>query len=257
MTTPSGRFTLTLALALALVLAATATINAAPPPLIAGTSAPAADEDTIAHYPFEDSANDALGDHDGVLYGDAAFAPGIVGQALQVGGTGDYVRLGNVHESPPRSSAQGWVEMWVKLEYNPNDHFALIVSGSEYGDEYDDGFFLGKHTYFSDNLVFMIWAGLGPGWQVADSGIHADEFVDQWRHVRGTWGPRGVEIWVDQILRDTYDYTGELFLNYQAIHIGTNSWKWDAAALIDEVRIGDVQPALPPSQFIYMPLLLR
>jgi hypothetical protein len=218
------------------------------------------DDPTIALYHFDGDAADAVGDHDGTLHGNASFAPGHLGQALQLDGNGSYARIGNVHQDPPRDTSQGSVEMWVQLAENPSGHVALMVAGREYGEEFDDGFFLGKHTFYSENLVFMIWAGLPAGWQPADSGIPMDDFVGVWRHVRGTWGPRGVELWVDGELRGTNPFTGGLSNpGYSTILIGTNSWRWDMAGLIDEVRItGDqVAPVVDERLYLYLPLVIR
>ncbi len=104
----------------------------------------------------------------------------------------------------------------------------------------DDGFYLGVHRKSSKNLVFMVLDG--SRWNVADSGIPPQDFVGVWRHLMGSWGPRGVEIWVDGVLRGTNPYTGGLpNPNYATILIGTDSWRYDSHSLIDEVVIYDTQ----------------
>ncbi len=210
--------------------------------LAASTIATASEEMTdeiVALYYFDGDADDATGRHPGELFGDASFfAEEGYAQALKVDGDGDYVRVGNVHQNPTRDLSQGSIEMWIKLESAPTD-FVLAASGREYGGCFDDGFYLGTHSSYSKNLVFMIWSG---GWKVADSGIAPEDLMGEWRHVMGTWGPRGVEIWVDGILRGTNPHTGGLTnTNYSTVLIGTDSWKSDAHGLMGGVVIYDIQ----------------
>ena len=197
------------------------------------------EENVVARYHFDGDADDATGRHPGELFGDASFvAEEGSAPALKLDGSGDYVRVGNVHQDPTRDLSQGSIEMWVKLESAPTN-FVLAASGREYGGSFDDGFYLGTHSSYSKNLVFMIWAG---GWKVADSGIPPEDLIGEWRHVMGTWGPRGLEIWVDGILRGTKPHTGGLpNPNYATVLIGTDSWRWDTHGLIGGVAIYDVQ----------------
>ena len=193
-------------------------------------------DEIVALYHFDGDADDATGRHPGELFGDASFTEGVYGQALKLDGSGDYVRVGNLHQDPTRDLSQGSIEMWINLE-SASTKFVLAGCGKEYGRSWDDGFYLGR--YDSKNLVFMIWQG---GWRVADSGIPAEDFVGVWRHVMGTWGPRGMEIWVDGILRGTNPHTCRLpNPNYSTALIGTDSWRWDAHGIIDEVMICDLQ----------------
>jgi len=205
------------------------------------------EETVVALYYFDGDADDATGQHPGELFGNVSivaeegYAP-----ALKLDGSGDYVRVGNVHQNPTRDLKQGSIEMWVRLESAPKD-FVLAASGREYGGSYDDGFYLGTHSRYSKNLVFMIWAG---GWKVADSGIPPEDLIGEWRHVMGTWGPRGVEIWVDGILKGTNPHTGGLpNPNYATVLIGTDSWRSDTHGLIGSVVIWDDQRSLSDGDF--------
>lgn len=49
----------------------------------------------VAHYTFENNANDKKGLHNGTVHGDAHFVPGVVGQAIAFDGNGDYVEVTN------------------------------------------------------------------------------------------------------------------------------------------------------------------
>jgi hypothetical protein len=172
MITSRSKLLLTFTLALALLLSAGTAIRAAPSMTAHWSGLAVSNHNVIALYPFEGDANDATGSHHGSLHGNAAFVPGYLNQALQLDGAGSYVRIGNIHQNPPRSTAQGSVEMWVNRAGNPIESFAFIVAANnEYGGNQDHGMFLGKHTAFSENLLFMLWWE-GMGWQLADSGIH-------------------------------------------------------------------------------------
>jgi len=206
------------------------------------------EDEIIALYSFFDgNADDAAGHHPGELFGDASFvSEENIGPGLKLDGSGDYVRVGNVHQNPKRDLSQGSIEMWIRLESAPKD-FVLAASGREYGGSWDDGFFLGTHSSYSKNLVFMIWAG---GWKVADSGIAPEDLIGEWRHVMGTWGPRGMEIWVNGSLKGTNPHTGGLTNpNYATVLLGTDSWRSDTHGLIGSVVIWDDQRSFHDGAF--------
>lgn len=206
---------------------------------------------TIALYHFDEATSgvtpDAVGNHPGTLYGDAAIsAGGKFGNGLSLDGSGDYVRLGNVHQAPVKDTSAGTVEAWVKLSAAPSGIFAVLGSGREYGGTFDDGWFLGRHTDYSSNLVFMIWArylGSDEGyWVFADSHISPGDLVGGWHHLAGTWGAGGVQVWVDGVLKDTNPYTAGLpNPSYQTALVGADSWTWCTPGMIDELMISDIQ----------------
>ncbi|UCE24813.1 MAG: CotH kinase family protein, partial [Candidatus Zixiibacteriota bacterium] len=68
------------------------------------------DEGLVAHYEFEGDASDSSGNgHDGTEYGDPYYVDGVIGQAIDIDGNGDYVVVGDVGISgdSPRTIA-GW-----------------------------------------------------------------------------------------------------------------------------------------------------
>ena len=203
------------------------------------------DANTIALYHFNSSSGgivtDEVGNHNGTLQDDATITTGsggYFGEGLLLDGSGDYVRLGNVHKTPIRDTSLGTVELWVKLQSAPS-YFVVLGSGSEYGGNWDDGFFLGRHWNYGQNLMFGVW---GPGWKFAHSSIDPADLVGSWHHIAGTWGPEGVELWLDGNLIATNSYTGSLpNPNYATVLIGTDSWRWHTPGVIDEVRISDIQ----------------
>ncbi|HOW69567.1 MAG TPA: hypothetical protein PKY77_03110 [Phycisphaerae bacterium] len=201
------------------------------------------DTNTVVLYHVDNTATDEVGFHDGVLYGDAGYVPAKFGSGLGLDGSGDYMRAGNVHVDPSRDLSQGTVELWFKLDQAP-PNFVLTGSGTEYGSYWDDGFFFGRHTGYSNNLVFMLWSG---SWEVADTGMAPESLVGEWHHAAGTWGPAGLEVWLDGQVMGTNPYTGGLpNPSYQTMLIGTDAWTWATPGVIDEVRVSDVQRRLVP-----------
>jgi len=202
------------------------------------------DANTVALYHLDSAPGgvtpDSVGAHNGVLNGNAQItSAGKFGVGLLLDGSGDYVRLGNVHQNPVRNYSQGSVEAWVKMTAT-STYMVVLGSGSEYGGSWDDGWFLGRHSYFTgNNLGFMVWNG---GWNVADSGITLESLMGGWHHLAGTWGSNGLEVWVDGVLKGTNPTTvAPRNPNYATALIGTDSWTWDTPGTLDEVRISDIQ----------------
>ncbi|OPY13464.1 MAG: hypothetical protein A4E70_00771 [Syntrophus sp. PtaU1.Bin005] len=201
------------------------------------------DANTVALYHLDSETGgvtpDSVGNHDGVLYGNAQITgSGKFGSGLALDGNGDYVRLGNVHQNPVKDYTQGSVEAWVNLTGSPS-YMVVLGSGTEYGNNWDDGWFLGRHGSYSDKLVFMIWNG---GWNIASSEMTLESLVGGWHHLAGTWGSKGIEVWVDGVLKGTNPTNvAPSNPNYTTALIGTDSWTWATPGTIDEVRISDIQ----------------
>ncbi len=204
------------------------------------------DANTVALYHLDSAPGgvtpDSVGNHDGVLKGNAQITgSGKFGGGLLLDGSGDYVRLGNVHQNPTRDYSQGSVEAWVNLTAAPGN-MVVLGSGTEYGSYWDNGWFLGRHTGFTgSNLGFMIWSS--GYWRVANSGVTLESLVGGWHHIAGTWGAKGIEVWVDGVLMGSNPgWTSPPDdPNYLTALIGTDSWTWATPGTLDEVRISDIQ----------------
>lgn len=202
------------------------------------------DSSTVALYHMDGSAADAVGYHDGTPFGNAGYASGKFGQGLALDGNGDYIRLGNIHQSPPRPYDAGTVEMWFNLAWAPSS-FVLSGSGTEFGNNWDDGWFLGRHGGYQSTLSFMVW---NSGWWAVETGVTPESLVGEWHHVAGTWGARGLEVWLDGVLmgsQPTWTFSPNN-PNYMTALIGTDSWMWATPGMIDEVRISDIQRSPVP-----------
>lgn len=198
------------------------------------------DANTVSLYHFDNDSIDAVGNHDATLNGNAGYSAGRFGNGLTLDSDGDYARMGNIHESPTALTSVGSVELWFTLDSAPT-YFVLTGTGTEYGSNWDDGWYMGRHASYSNNFVFMMWAG---DWVIADSQVTPESLVGSWHHAMGTWGSRGLELWLDGKLIGTNPYTGGLpNPTYNTMLVGTDSWTWSTPGIIDEVRVSDIQRA--------------
>lgn len=172
------------------------------------------DANTIALYHFDSPAGsdaiDATGNYTGTLNGNAQVTTsGLYAGVLSLDGNGSYVRTGNLTSL---SLTQGTIEAFVDYAVACGNggvgaSFPIITAGGEYGSS-DPKLILGQ---VGDGLGFGIYENGIFHW--ANSGINGCRYLtgpvgalpwpyDTYRfhHVAGTWGPRGMEIWVDGIL---------------------------------------------------------
>ncbi len=99
-------------------------------------------------------------------------------------GSGSYLDPGNLG-----SQGRGTVEAWVHLT-NPSSPFRLFAATY---DNRNQPIFLGD-TSSGSPIIFSVNSG---NFYVVNSGVSASELLGCWHHVAGTWGPRGLEIWID------------------------------------------------------------
>jgi hypothetical protein len=166
------------------------------------------------------------------LGGNAVIAPsGRYGQALSLDGNGSFAQLGSVFKP-----GNGTIEMWINLTNLPAD-FALFSSGNPDG---SDKIYLGFNHWSGNTLVLAVVSdGSAPGTYEVDSGFRP--LIGCWHHVAGTWGSRGLEIWVDGTLRSTYGYYGSPSSAFTKQLIGCSTGLRCVTGMIDEVRLSTGQ----------------
>lgn len=206
------------------------------------------DQYTRALYHFNNPGSslvvDATGVYTGYLSGNAQqVSPGRFGGSLQVNGTISwdgympYARLGNLGDPD-----KGTLEAWFKST-DTSAPFTLIHGGDEFGNP-TTRVFLGVWPTLG-TLRFGAFDGTNMFW--ADSGIAGSKFSDNcWHHAAGTWGPQGMQIWVDGILRGTNSYTGAPQNQIADYFVGCNSTGVCFKGNIDEVRMSWVQRSFSP-----------
>ena len=179
---------------------------------------------------------DTVGLHDGLLRGGAALMPdGRYNGSLSVFGNYPYVDTlsGDVLRA---NTLYGTVEAWIK-PYVTSAPFSVLTIGSVpiVNSQYLS---LGMQSS-NGTLSFGVYDNTTMQW--ADSGITVSSLAGCWHHVAGTWGQRGVEIWVDGVKRGMYRYYGQLYAASGDFLMGCNGYGQCMNGYIDEVRVSSVQ----------------
>lgn len=210
------------------------------------------DANTLALYNFDtpsnkivvnEAGNDKL---NGELFGNAKIVlnSGKYGGGLVLDGDGDYMKV-----PPFGNPEEGTVELWIKVPHaNPSKNslapgvlWTITSACRDYGKSFDSPFILATHTGLAaPNLWFGIWTDK---WNVADSGVDPKKLISEWHHIAGTWGKRGIEIYIDGKLaginKDFKDALPDP--SYEFWIIGSDSWKADIEGIIDGVRLSNKQ----------------
>jgi hypothetical protein len=173
---------------------------------------PIVDANTVALYHFDaptgnNQVIDATGRYTATLNGNATVtSSGLYAGVLQLDGKGSYVRTGHFDNY---DLSQGTLEAYIDFNAacaTTAEYFPIISAGGEYGNGQPIleltvqpglafGIFDTDHWVFADSGInpcrYLIMGGGGFPFPYDDVRFH---------HVAGTWGPRGVEIWVDGVL---------------------------------------------------------
>ncbi len=177
---------------------------------------PTVDANTIALYHFDSPAGtnaiDATGYYTGTLFGNAVIADsGVYAGALQLDGNGSYVSTGQFSDPFTKGTIEAYVD-FSQACIAPDVAFPIItVIGPS-----------GTILKLQENVGLHFGIYANNQWQWVDSGINGCRYLEAghsgnpnpwqnvpvlwpyeaWRfhHVAGTWGPRGMEIWVDGVL---------------------------------------------------------
>lgn len=214
------------------------------------------DENTLALFHLNtktryNTPNSVISDpqRDGVFYGEAPdrhpeIVPGIYNNALHFKGIDSL--FGVFLLGDPRN---GTLETWVNL-YDVTDHWAIASAGGNYAENWNT-LFLGVDRAINNNLRFGLF-GTDNQWHWIDSGLDASYFLNVWRHIAVTWGSRGMELWVDGVIRGTNPFTGQRYWNPYPntggdYHLfGCDARKYCMRGLLDEIRISTIQRTFAP-----------
>jgi hypothetical protein len=141
---------------------------------------------------------------------------------------------------------QGTVEAWVN--YSSTTASGPILAYPEYNGNARSLLFLGPSP--ASTIGFNVYTGSGSYW--VDSGVTAASLAGCWHHIAGTWGPRGLEIWIDGTLRQANPtMTGSMPWTNPHWRLGCNSVGSCMTGTLDELRISTIQrtftlPSLAP-----------
>ena len=180
----------------------------------------------VGHWAGDGDALDSAGSVDGILKGNAGFAPGIFDQAFNFDGNGDYVELG----SP--TSLQFTSNMTMSAWVNPTaySNYQIILN-------YENAY---EVAIAGGTIQYAIWNS-SPGWAWIDTGISVA--LNEWTGFSISYDYAGNKI-------DAYDGAGNLVHtragsgNIQSgsgLRIGARGGNGGASyyfnGLIDDVRL--------------------
>ncbi|MGZ5434409.1 MAG: LamG-like jellyroll fold domain-containing protein [Pyrinomonadaceae bacterium] len=179
----------------------------------------------IGWWPGQGNANDVSGHgNNGTRQNGDTYATGKVGQAFNFDGVDDYVAIPNLVNSWP----EGTLDTWVNFkDPTPKDSGDYVFSSG--------GTILGIHKAAGNDFVFGIYDSV-LGWQWAHSGIVPN--AGQWYHLGATWGPAGINIYVDGVWMGTDPYTGPSYNSiYNSIGAAADINGSTVNAYVDEFEI--------------------
>ncbi len=128
----------------------------------------------------------------------------------------------------------GTLEAWVLFQSSASNQplFASYQGGTS------STMFLGV-PFYANTLSLGLYDGNAMQW--VDSGVSPSSLAGCWHHVAGTWGARGMEIWIDGILQNRNGYTGGMLNPTWFWRIGGDLVGNSMSGLLDEVRVSAVQ----------------
>ena len=149
--------------------------------------------------------------------------------ALEFNGEDEYVW------SPANVSAQaeGTLEMWFRSD--ADQYMILAVGANDFPIvNWDIGYRLGEHGTAGEGLAFGIYHG---PWMWAQSGLIPTD--GEWYHVAATWGPGGMNIYINGSHKGEIAYT-QPTQPYNFDLIGASTWGGYFEGAIDEVRFWSI-----------------
>jgi hypothetical protein len=147
----------------------------------------------VGWWPGDGNANDIGGANNGTLQGGAAFTTGIVGQAINLNGSSQYVDVPNSASLNPTASIS--LEAWIYPRLPLNSIGSPIIKKAGEGLAQQDGYsleFMGTNgVIFSVNVNGTVW-----GFATDPAPVP----FSQWSHVAGVYDGTNVSIYVNGLL---------------------------------------------------------
>jgi hypothetical protein len=190
--------------------------------------------DPVAHWKLDESqgntAYDQAGAHHGTLHGNPMWQPagGMIGGALRLDGTGDYVEIADHPDFD--LNTQMTVAAWIKVDVFDKEWQAIVTKG--------DSAWRLHRVGLGSNVGFHFSRPVGD-FVAADCVRNVND--GSWHHVAGTYDGSKICLYVDGELDRSLPATGPIATNRIAVMIGENgqmrSRYWNG--LIDDVQIYD------------------
>jgi hypothetical protein len=185
----------------------------------------------ISWWPADGDASDSVGSNSGTLFGNAAFVPGFVRQAIALDGTNGYMQVPDAPSLNPPFALS--IEAWFYL-----------VSFSGTGPRYlvckdDDGsnreYLINLVPGPSGQPVCRAHVGL-PGGYTYITGTNAIQF-GTWTHVAETYDGAVLRLYVNGSLDSSLVATGGVKNTTQTLRLGRGTPGYFFNGLIDEVSL--------------------
>jgi hypothetical protein len=210
----------------------------------------------VGEWLFEGNALDSSGNgRNGSVNGPSLTSDrfGRANAAYSFDGIDDYIDVGNTGDIPA-----GTIAVWVTYNtINPSptvwsdNRDVVLTWGNAYGGDGDEGGKVALNWDSGQKLALVLWEDAG-AWHSAMGDTLPS--VGAWHLVVGTWGPSGMNTYLDGALSGHEEYFGGL-VTYATMLIGSNSWTgwaWQRhAGKIDSVRLYDRRLGLSEIQGLY------
>ncbi len=195
--------------------------------------ADAADETLIGWWKLNDESGNTAADssgygNDGILHGDPQWVEGILGGALDLDGSGDYVDCGN-NPAFAMTTNQMTVAAWVTIRSIPGEWRAAVAKG-------ENAWRLGNVNMDPRFHFGMTWWDQ-PNPYAVDGGTSVN--FNEWHHIAGTFDGANINIYLDGVVDASATTPEPIGTNNLNVFIGDNPEAtgryWDG--LIDDVRL--------------------
>ena len=189
----------------------------------------------VGHWSGDGNANDVTGNgHDGTVFGDTTYAPGVIGNGFLLDGDDDYVAIAN---SPSLESTVFTVAAFVKMPDTGNTQRLIFDSSHGFVD------FSGWALQTENSGTVSILFGDGNTFKGAASTTQIDD--NDFHHIAGVVDGSSMTIYVDGTLENTFIHDGLLSASGREVRIGA-AWGGaiggsirEVAGIIDDVRYYD------------------
>jgi len=194
--------------------------------VLAGTAKGDPTTDLLAHYEFGGNANDSSGNNfHGTEKGNPTYVAGMIGQAINLDGDGDYVDCTNNAAFDITDAIT--VAAWIKVHAFDKQWQYIVGKG-------DSAWRMVRETTTNN----IRWRANGPSPNLIVTGtVNVND--GQWHHLAGTYDGSMAVLYVDGIANASLPCSGAISKNTFSVWIGQCSQQMNRAwnGLIDDVRI--------------------
>ncbi|MHC4326792.1 MAG: LamG-like jellyroll fold domain-containing protein [Planctomycetota bacterium] len=179
----------------------------------------------VGHWPLDGDAVDISGNgNDGILMGDPQFVAGVIGDAVELDGDGDFIDCGNAELLDITGPIT--VACWIKVDVFDKSWQAIVTHG--------DSSWRVHRSGSSDNIAWGT-SGASPADITGTTNVNDAE----WHHIAGVYDGAQKLLYIDGAVDASADFDGSINSATHSVNIGENNQATGRyfAGLIDDVRI--------------------